>query len=331
LEDIDLTNLNKKVIWAILLGFGVIVLITFMADFKNTVKALSEFKLIYLPLILGLTFINYLLRFVKWQFFLKQIEIEVPLKESFAIFLSGLAMTITPGKAGELLKSLMLKEIKNVAVSRSAPIIFAERLSDGFGLLILSLSGLTMFKYGWQALLAVGLIMVSLVILIKIPYCHKALYYICSNTPVIKRFVGIFENLLHSASRLLTLKALAFTIILSVISWSFECIAFYYVFVGLGYKVSILAATFTLAFSSIIGSVSMLPGGLGATEGSIMGLLVKVIGVPFNIAAVATILIRFCTLWFGVIVGLIAIASNSRLLGIVNKTDNRAYQREGPE
>jgi uncharacterized protein (TIRG00374 family) len=148
---------------------------------------------------------------------------------------------------------------------------------------------------------------------------------------VVKKFVGILENLLHSAGRLLTLKALAYTIILSVVSWSFESIAFYYVFVGLGFKVSILAVTFTLAFSSIIGAASMLPGGLGAAEGSIMGLLVKVIGVPANIAAVATILIRFCTLWFGVIVGLLAIASNSSLLGIVNKIDTRTYQKEGLE
>ncbi len=47
--------------------------------------------------------------------------------------------------------------------------------------------------------------------------------------------------------------------------------------------------------------------------------IMKVIGVPTNIAAVATIIIRFCTLWFGVAVGLVALAANRRLLGFVNQ------------
>ncbi len=314
-----MTSFNKKVIWAVLLGLAITVLLAFLADFQRTLEALSRFKTVYLPLILGLTLLNYMLRFVKWQFFLKQIDVDISLKESLIIFLSGLAMTVTPGKAGELLKSLLLKELTGAAVSRTAPVIFAERLSDGFGLIILCLSGAAVFKYGKEVLLVTALIMAVMVLIIRTPGLYNPFLKKCSKIPGLNRFTGIFTVLMQSAGQLMTFRALLFTIALSVVSWSFESVAFYFVFVGLGHHVSLLAATFTLAFSSVVGAVSMLPGGLGAAEGSIMGLLVKVIGVPKNIAAVATIIIRFCTLWFGVGIGLLALSANRRLLGLVKK------------
>ncbi len=323
-----MTNFTKKVVWAVLLGAATVLALTFLADFRAVAEALGNFKIIYLPLILGLTLVNYLLRFSKWQFFLRQIGVVISLKDSLLIFFSGLAMTLTPGKAGELLKSVLLKELNGAAVSRTAPVVFAERLSDGFGLIILSLAGAAMFRYGKAVLLVTALLLAVMVLMIRIPLIYNGLLKLWARTPGVKRFTGIFETLMQSAGRLLTLPALLFTVLLSVVSWAFEGVAFYIVFTGLGYQVSCLAAVSTLAFSAVVGAVSMLPGGLGAAEGSLMGLLVKVIGVPTNIAAVATIIIRFCTLWFGVAVGLVALAANRRLLGFVNQVSPAGAGKE---
>lgn len=321
-----MTSFSKKIIWAVLFGLLTVVLLSFLADFKATVAALSQFKIVYLPLILLLTFANYLLRFVKWQFFLRQLDITVDRKDSFVIFLSGLAMSVTPGKVGELLKSVLLKELKGVPVSKTAPIIFAERLSDGFALLILSMAGMLLFSYGTQALIATGILMIIVVIILKTPRFYNPCLNFCSRLPVISKFAGVFENLMHSTGQLMKIKSLLFTVILGVVSWSFECIAFYFVFVGLGYKVPLIAATFVLAFSSIVGAVSMLPGGLGAAEASLLGLLVKVVAVPKGIAAVSTIIIRFCTLWFGVMVGIGALLTRRGLLSLVSKAESAAEQ-----
>lgn len=313
-----MANFNRKLIWAALLGLGIFVVLTFAADFRETTLVILKFKIAYLPLVLGLTFVNYLLRFVKWQFFLKQLDIIISPGDSFRIFLSGLAMSVTPGKAGEIIKSLLLKELSGAAVSRTAPVIFAERLSDGFALIILSLSGITVFHYGREVLAAALLLMAAFVLVFKLPGVHNPLINGLSHMPVLRRFAGSFEVMVESAVRLMSLKGFLYTVVLGVISWSFECIAFYYVFIGFDYEVPLASATFTLAFSSIVGGVSMLPGGLGAAEGSLVGLLVKFIEVPTNVAAAATIMIRLCTLWFGVLVGTIAIVSNRMLLGLVN-------------
>jgi uncharacterized membrane protein YbhN (UPF0104 family) len=68
--------------------------------------------------------------------------------------------------------------------------------------------------------------------------------------------------------------------------------------------------------ATLVGSVLLLPGGLGATEGSINGLLVFFGKAPWlpvgvistSVAVAATLMIRFATLWFGVALGFIALA-----------------------
>jgi uncharacterized protein (TIRG00374 family) len=69
-----------------------------------------------------------------------------------------------------------------------------------------------------------------------------------------------------------------------------------------------IQAAFILSISSLVGAASMLPGGLAAADGSLAGLLL-VLGVTHDasVAAAATLIIRFATLWFGVAVGLIGL------------------------
>ena len=50
----------------------------------------------------------------------------------------------------------------------------------------------------------------------------------------------------------------------------------------------------------------MLPGGLGATDASITGLLV-LLALPKSVAVASTLIIRAATLWFAVVVGIVAV------------------------
>lgn len=73
---------------------------------------------------------------------------------------------------------------------------------------------------------------------------------------------------------------------------------------------------FILAFSTVVGAASTLPGGLGAAEASIAGMVVVLLGLPADIAAAATLLIRFATLWFGISLGLAVWLKSPDLLGL---------------
>ena len=99
--------------------------------------------------------------------------------------------------------------------------------------------------------------------------------------------------------------------LISVVSWLFECIALVYVIEGLGVAprwLLVQQSTFIFAASTLFGLVSLLPGGLGVSEASSTGLLVWMVPLTQADAVAATLLIRFGTLWFGVLLGIGALA-----------------------
>ncbi|MQG72190.1 MAG: flippase-like domain-containing protein, partial [SAR202 cluster bacterium] len=99
-------------------------------DFGNTLDEIGDLPVRYLFAGLGLASANYLLRFLRWAYYLEVLKIDAPAGVSALVFLSGLAMSITPGKAGELVKCYLLNSRTGVPVSRSAPVVVMERLTD---------------------------------------------------------------------------------------------------------------------------------------------------------------------------------------------------------
>lgn len=295
-------KLKKKIILSIIFGIVVFALFSAYADLSAITSELIVFKWIYVPLIIILTILNYVLRFYKWDYYLSILGINVSKMDSAIVFFSGLTMSVTPGKMGEVLKSYLLKQMDNISISKTAPIIFAERLSDVVGLIILASLGAVLFNNGTIVLVSI-LSFISIVLLI-IQSRPLSLYLISvgGNLPFVSRFAHHFYNSYESAFKLLEFRPLFIAIIISVVSWFFECIAMWYVLKGFGIDFSIIFATFAFAFSSMAGAVSMLPGGLGVAEGSIVGIL-QTADVPRAIAVGSALLIRFCTLWFGVFVG----------------------------
>ena len=75
---------------------------------------------------------------------------------------------------------------------------------------------------------------------------------------------------------------------------------------ALGGTLPILVSIFVVSFSSVLGALSFLPGGLGVAEGSIMALLLLA-GLGKEMAAATTLVTRFSTLWLGVLIGIIGL------------------------
>ncbi len=113
-------------------------------------------------------------------------------------------------------------------------------------------------------------------------------------------------------------KALFTGVGLGTISWLGEGIGFYLILLGLGEAPGwtlLSQAVFVLAFSTVVGAASALPGGLGAAEASIAGMLAFTAGLGAAEASSAALLIRLATLWFGVSLGLVVWAFSRRMLG----------------
>lgn len=301
-------NYKQKLLLSLTLGLAVFLALAIYADLPKIGDSMARFKWQFLPAILGLTLLNYLLRFVKWHYYLDQIGVQnIGRRDSLLVFLSGLSMVVTPGKVGEWLKSYLLKEVAGTPISASAPIVIAERLTDGLAMLLLASGGLLIYGYGWEIITVVFLGAAGLVALVQFRPLARTLLSAGERLPFVSSKIHHFHVFYDSSYQLLRMRNLLLGTLIGLVSWAGESVAFYLVLVGLGLEPNamlLIQATFILCVATVLGSASMLPGGLAVAEGSITTLLL-VIGVTTQpwAAAAATLLIRLCTLWFGVSVG----------------------------
>jgi glycosyltransferase 2 family protein len=159
-------NLRGKIILSLVLALVVFLALAFYSDLPRLLGALAEFQWQYFPLALAAAFLNYLLRFVRWHYYLGVIGIHsVPRRDSFFIFFAGMCLTMTPGKMGEVVKSFLLKDHYATPLTTSAPIVAVERLTDVLGVFALASLGLVFFPVGLGAV-AIFLIAVTLFIVV---------------------------------------------------------------------------------------------------------------------------------------------------------------------
>ena len=156
--------------------------------------------------------------------------------------------------------------------------------------------------------------MLAIVLIQARPVAH-ALLRLLARLKAARRLAQAAEVAYDSARELLGWRRLALGVAIGTVSWAGECLALYLILLGLGATPSLVLlnqATFALASASLVGSASLLPGGLGAAEGTVAGVLELIAGQPRDVAAAATLLIRACTLWFGVGLGSVALAALTR-------------------
>src|SRR6266851_3444934 len=320
-------HLTRGIVLLAALAIAVAALVVAWGDAAAVIGALGRFPpLLILPVVL-LTVWNYTLRWLRWNYYLRVLGVYgVSKMESALVFFSGFAMGLTPGKSGEVTKSYWLREIvgaERAPLARTAPIVFAERLVDGIAMLLLATSGLISFQFGALALLGVAALACLAVGLIQARPLVHAVLNLLERRPRTSRVAMILNTVYDSARELLTWPRLVLAVGIGIVSWAGECLALYVILLGLGAQPSLVLlnqATFALAAGSLVGSASLLPGGIGAAEGTVAAVLDLVAGQPRDIAAAATLLIRMCTLWFGVALGAASLLALARRLSRSSKT-----------
>jgi uncharacterized protein (TIRG00374 family) len=308
-----LKTLQGKLLASVLLGLIVVIGIGLFSDLRAVGRDFGAFQWRLLPIVLICTILNYALRWLKWDFYLRQLQIGhgVSRSDSGLIFASGLVMSVTPGKLGEVFKSYLLRRVNNTPVTRSAPVVLAERLTDGLAMLLLMALGLTLYPPARPAFIVLVILSIAGILIVQHRPLATAIIDGIARLPLGDRIAPRLHTVYSSLNQLLDWRILTVSTLISIVSWGFECIAFYYVLVGLGVPgtpLLLLQATFIFAASTLFGLVSFLPGGLGVSEVTSVGLLVALVGMSVSAATTATIVIRFATLWFGVLLGVIALA-----------------------
>jgi uncharacterized protein (TIRG00374 family) len=260
---------------------------------------------------------NYCLRFVRWQYYLVRIDVRVPAGESALVFLSGFVMSVTPGKLGEVFKSLLLYESRGISIARTAPVVVAERLTDLMALVVLTALGALSFEQGVPITIAgVCFVLLVWIALAWRPVGELALALV-ARLPYVKRLVPKLREAYESLRTMLRPWPLLVATFLATVAWGLEVVALGVIVAGLpGASLGWEATTFAYSASTIAGALAMMPGGLGVTEAGMTGLL-QVLGgeaMTPSLATAATILVRLATLWWAVVVGFVALALFRRKL-----------------
>jgi uncharacterized protein (TIRG00374 family) len=294
-------------------AFGIVVLsiLALYGDAPRLLETAAAYPLGLLAPVLLLTSVNYALRWAKWRYYLHLIGARhVSAADSVLIFLSGFAMGLTPAKVGEIVKPILLRERGGVPLAVSSPIPFAERLTDGVALVLLAGAGLLV--YGRSAA-PIGVILIgaaAALVVLRTARLRRLTLRVAHRIPLLGRRIDRVEAMLESAATLLGWRAFGFAVGLGVVSWGCEALAFFLVLGGLGVPATpalLLQATFALASATLLGSALLTPGGLGVAEATLTYFLVTEVGLAATPATFATLLIRLCTLWFGVLLGSLAL------------------------
>ena len=261
-----------------------------------------SFPVAYWFMALGLAFANYFLRLLRWHYYLRFLGIRIGIGPSTAIFMSGLCMAISPGRLGELSKSYFLKEKLDVPIALSSTAVIAERITDLAAVLILSLWGLTHVPYGWVVAIVLLALFGIFALLVLSPWGSERLLRL----PLPRRWKPFLSTSRDAFQQVFSLKPLTIAVGLGILAWLAEGCALWVVLRGLDVSGSLGQAISIYAVATLLGAITMLPGGLVGTEGGMVALLQR-LDLSKTHASTATFIIRLCTLWFAVLIGVIAL------------------------
>jgi glycosyltransferase 2 family protein len=299
-------SLGRGVVAALLGAIAVFAALSVAGDVRALGYSLTQFRFSALLIALGLVLGNYALRFLRWQYYLKTLGLRVDIGFSALVFLAGFIMSVTPGKMGEVLKSFLLNEYRGISISRTASGVVAERLLDLVALVFLVSLASVRFPSGLLVAALGALLVLAIVLVCTVrPLGEFVLAQLPGRgplgrlTPRLREAYGALQELTRAGP-------FAVGASYATLGWSLECLATWYVVRGFdeGAMMSVAGASFSYAAGTLAGALAMLPGGLGVAEIGMSSLFrVADPSISLATAAAATILVRLCTLWFGVAVG----------------------------
>jgi len=302
-------RITRSVFISIIAGIGLYFIAIVSTDYEPTKRAILSFPLEGWLIILSLSLINYLLRFVRWDIYIKTLSnIRINTKYHLAYYLGGFALSTTPGKAGETIRSLYLIH-HGISFTQSISAFFVERFLDLLAITLLSFAVVSLFSDYTLIVVITAIVAIAL-----LPLMHSQFFLNRLTTLSIKiqnkrlsETLSHLTNLLRSSSQLLKNRILYGGLSIGMIAWAAEGIGLWVLLHYLGHDIAIMAAVGVYAIAVLVGALSLLPGGLGTTD-VVMAMLLVSLGIDHATAVAATLICRVATLWFAVLLGFIMIS-----------------------
>jgi len=288
---------------AIFAAIGIPLGLVFWAGWREVLHAVGSIGVIAMTAALVTSLSNYFLRFARWQHFMKVLGYTVPWQPNLQIYLSGLALTATPGKAGELVRGLFLKPY-GVSYARSFVLFFWDRLADLAGVLLLAVAAGGLLASGYRALLPSVLVVLFLLWLLRpggSVFSRALLLLEGRLSRRVRVQLRTLIRLRHVDTRLTPLLALK-GVTAGTLAYAAHGIGLYILAQAAEVPLELAGAILVVTVSTLMGAAVLMPGGVGMVEVTSVVLL-SAQGVPEPDAVALGLVHRFTTFWFAIGLG----------------------------
>jgi uncharacterized protein (TIRG00374 family) len=308
---------------------GAVVALVMASNPGGLGRAISRFDLVLIPVILALSVSFYILQGLRWYFLLRDIGAHISVGDSILLNIAGQSTGMLP--LGELTRAVFASEASgDVEFGEVVATVTVQELIFMLILILIAVPGVLSIHRALPGLIVAlcGIALVMVVLLV--PSCFHLVHRLVERTPVLRRFTGQVDHLRQDTVVLLHQPKTLGWSVLSVAGVGVGITVFWLVVYGLGgTDLSWPMASFVLAASYVAGAVSLIPGGIGAAEASVVGLLVLA-GVDPATATAAALLQRIADKGFATLMGFIAYAIARRRFHLSGLTALRPGQPVPP-
>ena len=312
----------NKIIIIIIAVVGLYATFIIASDINTISDKISSFKIEFLPIIISLVTCSWFVMFARWHLLLKNSKISIPKKDSFIIYMSGIALSIIPGRVGELIKSQLLKTKFGVPRSKTVPIIILEQLYTLIGLVVISFFGIWFFELGMYVIGFFTAVLVFAFILISSRKIFNKLIVILEKRKFTSKFAEPLSSSYDTIKKSMRGPIVFYASALTVIFWLLEAITVYFVLLSFGIDyIEFLVVIPIYTTSLMLGFLSFLPMGLGVVEGSLASFF-SLQGVEVSLSLTLVVVIRLFTRWYSVAAGFVALRLSGGLTFADEQTKN---------
>jgi SAM-dependent methyltransferase/uncharacterized membrane protein YbhN (UPF0104 family) len=235
-----------------------------------------------IALALALTATWLFVRFIRWQFLLRRVGVRIPIRTSLGSYLGALPGTATPAYVGEAIRAVFLRRRFGVPMRVTVSVLVLERLYDVAALAIIALATARDMR-----LVQIGVAFLALA------FAVAAMLW-----PIARR-IGIAEG---ARARVRSMRTVILALGLSVVAWGAASLLVAVAARGLGVAVGVLDGVRVFVTSTLLGAITLLPAGFGAT-GSVQIVELTALGVTVASAVLVVSLVRLTSTGAALTVG----------------------------
>ncbi|HUB92704.1 MAG TPA: lysylphosphatidylglycerol synthase transmembrane domain-containing protein [Candidatus Saccharimonadales bacterium] len=310
-KDVDYVRRMKRArrIVALVMGISLAVFVIIAAlailneGTAQFLRLVYSVNLYYYGAAFGVLFAGYMLRFPKWEMYIRALGVRIKRLDNLMIYLSMYSMDITPGRWGRGIVSYTINRLTGSRFATTFPAVVADIFTDflGFGILAI-VSAFFVQKYVLISIFITLLLLLPFVFL----YFRRPFEFIKRRLSRFRSLRSFWEvgDLYFKEKNKLGKREYIVSIAYTLPSVVLNAVALYFVILAFGIHIGLAQmplVMFIYSSSLLFGIVTGAPATLGITDAVLVGYLTfffPELGITFGIAATITIFFRIVSVWF---------------------------------